>query len=140
MFLLLIVLALNSCSENDNKKSPDFEQLHTKWTLMETTGTIAGIKHEFTNGTIIWEFNSNNTVSITNNNLNQNLQSGFPSGTYNYSINDNPLTASCIKNITIHLEEFGCIAIYDNQMDIVQGVADGINYRFEKITPFTTNK
>jgi hypothetical protein len=104
---------------------------------LQTTGTIAGITHDFTTGTIVWKFNPNNTVTVTNNTTDENLQSGFPSGTYQYTVNDNPLTASCQKNITINLEKFGCISINDNQMDINQNTADGINYHFEKVMPFT---
>lgn len=139
MMSLLAILSLGSCSEENNQNTNPTETLTDQWTLLETTGTIAGITHNFTYGTILWKFNPDNTVTVINNNTDENLQSGFASGTYNYTVNNNPLTASCPQNITINLEEFGCISVIDNQMDINQNVADGINYHFEKVMPFTTN-
>lgn len=139
LLALFALFTFGSCSDDDNQNTNPSETLTDSWSLLQTTGTIAGITHDFTYGTIVWKFNPNNTVTVTNNNIDENLQSGFPSGTYNYIVNNNPLTASCPKNITINLEEFGCISINDNQMDINQNVADGINYHFEKVMPFTTN-
>ena len=139
MLGLFAFLALFSCTDDDDTTYVPNASIINEWTLVKATGTIAGITHDFTNGTIIWKFNPNNTVTVTNNNTNENLQSGFPTGTYNYTVNDNPATASCQKNITINLEEFGCIAVYDSQMDINQNVADGINDHVEKVMPFTTN-
>ena len=139
MFSLFALIALFGCSDDDNANVDPNTNIISEWTLLKTTGTIAGITHEFPNGMIVWKFDQNNTVTITNNNTEENLQSGFPSGTYNYTISDNPLTASCQQNITINLEEFGCFAVYENEMDINQNIADGINYHFEKVVPFTTN-
>jgi hypothetical protein len=134
---LLALFTFASCSDDDNTNTNPNQVLTDSWSLLQTTGTIAGITHDFTIGTIVWKFNPNNTVTVTNNTTDENLQSGFPSGTYQYTVNDNPLTASCQKNITINLEKFGCISINDNQMDINQNTADGINYHFEKVMPFT---
>ena len=140
MFGLCAFLALFSCTDDDaNTYVPNVSIVH-EWTLTKSTGTIAGITHDFPSGTILWKFMANNTVTVTNNNTNNNLQSGFPSGTYTYSISNNTTGATCEKKITINAnEEFNCLQINDTEMNIDQGVADGINYHFERVMPFTTN-
>ena len=137
MIGLLIMTAFFSCSDNDdNAYVPDESIIH-EWTLIKSTGTIAGITHEFPYGTIVWKFNTNNTVTVINNNADENLQAGFTSGTYPYSVATNLNTASCEKKITIDTnQEFLCLVISDTQMDIYQGVDDGINYHFERVMPF----
>jgi hypothetical protein len=88
----------------------------------------------------LWKFNENNTLTVINNNTNENLQSGFPSGTYTYNVANNANGAVFNQKMTINTtDEVLCITIADTQMDIEQGVADGINYHFEKVQPFTTN-
>lgn len=140
MLSLVFIMGFFSCSDNDDKSYTPNESIIHSWTLIKSTGTIAGITHEFPYGTIVWTFNSNNTVTIENNNATENLQSGMPSGTYSFVINPNQASASCEKKITINTsEEFLCLVIEDTQMDINQGVADGINYHFERIMPFDNN-
>ena len=140
MISLFILMALFSCSDDDNNSYIPNESIIHEWTLIKSTGTIAGITHEFPYGTITWKFNNNGTVTVTNNNTDENLQSGFASGTYPYVVSTNPETATCEKKITINTnDEFLCLIIADTEMDINQGVDDGINYHFERILPFETN-
>lgn len=134
---LIAAFILYSCSSNDDNVQNN--TITGSWTLVASTGTIAGINHQFNENTIIWSFNTNNTVTILNNNTDETLQSGFPSGTYPYNIANNDVVASCPKNITIDMAEFGCIAIYESEMDINQNIADGINYHFYKIVPTESN-
>ncbi|WP_432670044.1 hypothetical protein [Flavobacterium sp. SM2513] len=140
MISLLILMTIFSCSDDDDVDNNAYipnETIIDNWTLVKSTGTIAGITHEFPSGTIIWTFNINNTVTIINNNTDENLQSGFASGTYPYSVAANSATASCEKKITIDTnQEFLCFTLADTQMDIIQGVDDGINYHFERVMPF----
>lgn len=137
--ILASLFALYGCSDQQNTNTNEIPNLENKWTLIKTTGTIAGITHEFSTGTIIWVFKPNNTVQITNNNTNPNLQSGFPSGVYSYHVSENPAVASCPENITIQTSEYGCLSMYDNKMYIIETFADGITYHFELLTPTTTN-
>lgn len=140
MISLVFIMTFFSCSDNDDKSYTPNESIIHSWTLIKSSGTIAGITHEFPYGTIVWTFNIDNTVTIKNNNTTENLQSGMPSGTYSFVINPNQTSASCEKKITINTnEEFLCLAIADTQMDINQGVADGINYHFERIMSFDNN-
>ena len=101
MLSLVFIMGFFSCSDNDDKSYTPNESIIHSWTLIKSTGTIAGITHEFPYGTIVWTFNSNNTVTIENNNATENLQSGMPSGTYSFVINPNQASASCEKKITI---------------------------------------
>ena len=137
---LLALLPIGSCSDNDNTNYVPNDTIINEWTVLKSSGTIAGITHEFPNGTILWKFQENNTVTIVNNNTNNNLQSAFPSSTYSYSVSINSATANCDKKIIIDgNNEFQCLVINDMQLDIEQGVADGINYHFERLLPFTSN-
>lgn len=139
MVFLVVLLAVIGCSDNDDNNKNIIKDLNGKWTLLTASGTIAGVTHEFTNGTIVWEFSANNTLTVINNNTNNNLQSGIASGIYNYSITENGTSENCTFKITINQNELGCIVVNDNQMNIDQNVPDGIGYHFEKVMAFTLN-
>ncbi len=137
--LLLLFLLINiGCSEDKNNS----QTISGMWSLIQTTGTIAGIEHNFVEGTIIWTFNSNKTLTILNNNEDENLQSGLSSGTYTYTIGNNPADANslpeCAKYIIIDDFEFTCLILSDQEMKIREGISDGVNYHFIKINPNTT--
>ncbi len=135
---ILALLLLFSCSDDDTSNTNP--SLVDNWTLITATGTIAGTTHEFPAGTIVWKFNADNTIIVTNNNTNETLQSGLASGTYSYTVSEfDSQNNLCPRYITINADEFGCIILYDNNMNISQNVADGINYHFEKIIPFETD-
>jgi|GEM_PF-2037384 len=136
---LFTVLSIFGCSDDDSNINPT-ETLTDNWTLVTATGTIAGTTHEFAHGTIVWKFNAGNTVTVVNNNTNENLQSGLASGTYNYTVSNNSEVVGCEKSIIINTTaEYGCLTVSDTEMDIDQGIADGINYHFEKVIAFETN-
>lgn len=137
---VILMLLLNiGCSDDDYGS----QKISGMWSLMQSKGTIAGIEHNFTEGTIVWTFSTSGTVTVANNNEDENLQSGLPSGTYNYTMGNNPADANslpeCAKFITIGTSEFNCIVISGNHMEIREGIADGIDYHFIKINPDTTN-
>ena len=137
MLLLLSLITLFSCSKDDNDGYVPNTSIINDWTLVKSTGTINGINHEFTYGTIVWKFNYNNTVNIINNNLDETLQSGFSTGTYPYTVLNNTNNTSCLQQIIINTNsEFKCVIISDNLMQINEGGEDGINYYFEKVMPF----
>lgn len=137
---LLALLILFSCSDDDTGTTIPTETLTGNWTLLTATGTIAGTTHEFPYGVIVWKFNTDNTVTVFNNNTDESLQSGLASGTYPYSVTTNSEIVGCEKSITINTNaEFGCLTVSTIEMDIDQGIADGVNYHFEKIIPFETN-
>ncbi|RZK08031.1 MAG: hypothetical protein EOO46_14355 [Flavobacterium sp.] len=135
LFSLLLFL---SCSDDDNVIAPT-ETLTGNWTLITASGTIAGTTDEFPHGRIVWKFNTNNTVTIVNNNTDESLQSGLPSGTYPYTVSNNSEIVGCEKSIILTGIDYGCLNISDTEMHIDQGIADGINYHFEKLIPFETN-
>ena len=140
MLFSIAFIALCGCSKDDRYEYVPNENILHEWTLVKSTGTVAGKTDEFQNRTIVWKFNKNKTVTIINNNTDENLQSGLASGTYPYIIANNPNTAACDKKITINTSsKFECIIIDDTNLDINEGGADGINYHFEKVMPFTIN-
>lgn len=137
---LFALLPIFSCSDDDYQNPNPTETLTNNWTLVTATGTIAGTTHEFPDGLIVWKFNTDNTITVINNNTDESLQSGLASGTYTYTVSNNSEIIGCEKSISINpTTEFGCLNVSDLEMDIDQGVADGINYHFKKIMIFETN-
>lgn len=137
MLILLSLITVFSCSKDSTDGYVPNTSIVNDWTLVKSTGTVAGSTNIFTSGTIVWKFNYNNTVNIINNNLDETLQDGFPTGTYSYAIINNSNNTSCEQKIIIdNNSEFKCVIVSDNLMQINQGVDDGINYYFEKIMPF----
>jgi len=102
MFGLIAFLVIISCSDTKENAYLPNTSIVNEWTLINTSGTIAGINHAFPSRTILWKFNENNTLTVINNNTNENLQSGFPSGTYTYNVANNANGAVCNKKITIN--------------------------------------
>jgi len=136
---LFALLSLSACSDDDSNTNPA-ETITDNWTLVTATGTIAGTTDEFPHGTIVWKFNAGNTVTVVNNNTDESLQSGLPSGTYTYTILNTSEIVGCEKSIIINTTaEYGCLTVSDTEMDIDQGIADGIKYHFEKVMAFETN-
>lgn len=138
---IALMLVINiQCSDDDNNNS---QRISGMWSLMQSTGTIAGIEHNFVEGTIVYTFSTNGTVTVLNNNEDETLQDGLPSGTYNYTIGNTPADESslsgCSKFINIGTAEFNCFILGGTTMQIREGVADGITYHFNKIDPDTTN-
>jgi len=134
ILILFLTMSLFSCSDNSNEPIADESITTNNWTLVAATGSMVSIYHEFPRGTIIWKFNSNNTLTIINNTTDSSLQSGFASGTYTYSISDNDENATCKKQIRIATAEFQCLVVSGTQMSIDQRAVDGNMYQFEKIT------
>ncbi|WP_157504845.1 hypothetical protein [Flavobacterium tegetincola] len=97
LLLTMIIFIINSRSIDDD---PIIEpKIYGAWHLVEVSGTIAGITHEFEYGTIIWDFAAGNIV-VENNNLNNDLLYKLETGTYPYLLNMLPeLESDCVQTI-----------------------------------------
>ncbi len=133
LLLTLCVLIFTNCTNDDTL--PPIETLHGTWHLININGGFAGIDDDYNPGTIIWTFNSESlTIDVDNNSSQENIYSGFESGTYLYSIVEN----NSNDYILINEEEFGNYIISVNELiidqnEIQDGVgADGFILQFER--------
>jgi hypothetical protein len=123
--LLFIFIVVSSCSKNNDDTSQTVAKIDGQWKLKYVNGSITGASYYFEPGVVNWLFNPmNNTVTVVNNNTNNNLNAVFPSGTYTYEISSNP-EVSCNQTIKIDGTEFGCLDITTNELNIDQTFADG---------------
>lgn len=129
---LFLVISLFSCNDSDDTKKITSQTLNENWMLLKSSGTIAGVMHEFPEGTITWKFHSNGTVTIVNNNTDSTLLDGLDSGTYPYTITDNPNGSTCAKTIFINGIDFDCFSESNGEMNIGQTFADGVEYYLVK--------
>ncbi len=119
---ILLLVLLPSCSNDSN---PNSDTVEGQWKLINVSGTFAGIDNDFAPGLITWDFNpTTQTVTVVNNNTDQNLWDIFETGVYNYQIVDNP-DFPCGEIIEIDGIEMGCFSVSGNEFVIDQSIADG---------------
>ncbi|MFN4026707.1 MAG: hypothetical protein ACK4IZ_04615 [Flavobacterium sp.] len=122
LFSFLVSLLLAGCS-NDN--STENNTIDGQWKLVNITGTIAGINHNFAQGEIIWDINPiTQTVTVVNNNSNDSLFDILETGVYNYH-HDNGPELPCGESIVINNIDLGCYTVNNQTLIIDQSIADG---------------
>jgi hypothetical protein len=134
LLLLLPAFTLTSCSDGDeNEPMQVFPDVAATYKLINVSGSIAGVSHDFAPGTITWRFNTNQTVTVVNNNTNENVEDFFGSGTYEFSLQPFEYTpAPCDRNLVIDSSELGCAEITENGLVLTQAMADGYVLTFVK--------
>ena len=128
-FVLIATILIISCNSEENINNSNNELLGT-WNLYRTTGMIPNAP-VFSNGQVIWVFNSNNTVDITNTIVSTDpnyIYTLLPTGNYNYSID--------ISNgnlLTVNGQNIGKVDINGNIMLLNDNVElDGFLTEFHK--------
>ncbi|MBC8884138.1 hypothetical protein H9X57_14570 [Flavobacterium piscinae] len=128
-FVLIATILIISCNSEENNNNPNNELLGT-WNLYRTTGMIPNVP-VFNNGQVIWVFNSNNTVDITNTIVSTDpnyIYTLLPTGNYSYSID--------ISNgnlLTVNGQNIGKVDINGNIMLLNDNVElDGFLTEFHK--------
>lgn len=122
-----------SCNNDDD--SSQIGTVDGTWNLINISGGFAGIDDAYDPGIITWTFNNQNlTINIENNSTEENLYSGFESGTYSYSIVEN----NGNEYILINTAEFGNYVLSINNLKINQNEiqsgsgSDGFLLEFER--------
>lgn len=110
--ILSFIFIITSCSLNDNENSIETNQDVTiEWHLTKSSGGITGEDYEFDLDTIIWDFDSQNgSLTIVNNNTDDNKEDAINSGTYVYEL----LELNDLIYIIIDGEEYGEIIFSSN--------------------------
>jgi hypothetical protein len=124
---LFASLMLSSCHDSDNNQAMPLSSTITgNWKLTNVSGGIAGTNDDFADGLITWKFNSDHTVTITNNNTADNKQDILESGTYPYAFETNEATPElCAVNIVVGGTNLGCYTITPTQFTMSQVESDG---------------
>ncbi len=135
--------ALVSCNDNDDKpvdqalpaaSNPNETngdqtagEIAGKWKLVNVSGGIMGISHNFADGVINWTFDeAAQTVTVVNNNNDPMLQDIFASGTYPYDFVPNEATPElCDINIVVGGVSLGCYNIGTSEFTMSQIESDG---------------
>lgn len=125
---ILLVSCNNSDSHSNNCHHYQPNTIEGKWNLVEVTAGFSSFITQFPKGKIIWNFDiTNHTVTINNSNTDPNLYDIFESGTYNYSIVNNPSNPEyCNQSITIDTYNMGCLTISNNVLTMSTIEVDGV--------------
>jgi uncharacterized protein YcfL len=121
---ILLALILSGCSSDSN--SPHANIVEGQWKLIHVSGSFAGVSSDFVPGVITWDFNpTTQTVTVVNNNTNDNLTDIFETGVYNYSVVATQDPELCSEIIKIDDQEMGCFSIVNGHLQIDQSFVDG---------------
>lgn len=127
LLLLVIAVASNSCVTDDH--SDDSPSFLGTWNLTKSSGTIAGTTTEFESGLIRWTITSD-SIHVVNSNTNPELQDGFETGAYAYTLHEDLGATDCVRWLSFGPDDKYCLGYGYNEMNLDQLVADGINYDF----------
>lgn len=145
LLIFFCSLLLASCSlDSDNTTNEDTQEYEIQWHLTEVNGGIAGVSHQFDLNLIIWVFDNNDTVdndsddilTIVNDNTDDTKEDFLDSGTYSYSI----LEDDTIFYLSIDGTEYGeynfpsstSLLVDTNELSTGSGT-DGFTYTFQRV-------
>lgn len=118
--------------EEPGQEEPQNNETNS-WSLVNVSGSIAGVSHDFPDGQIIWTFNNNNTIDVVNNNPDPNAEDFLDTGnfTYGYIPSEMP-TANCSEDMFVWCFVLGCQNVDGDTMTITQQLSDGYTLIFKK--------
>lgn len=133
LLLLLSSFHFTSCNDDDTTTNDDPQIAEEQWKLINVSGSIAGVSHDFEPGTITWTFNENNTVTVVNNNTDENAEDFFESGTYDFHYEtNNDAPDMCAQTFFVDDTELGCLTETATELEFSQVWADGYHLTFVK--------
>ena len=87
IYFILFAIILFSCSGDDASQDNSDTALVEQFSLVNVSGGVDGIDHDFELGLITWQFdNANWILTVENNHIDTDVFDGLPSGTYDYQI------------------------------------------------------
>lgn len=129
------VLTFSSCSLGENDEQQQIQK--TYWHLINVSGGVAGVDHDFPLNQIIWSFNETTLkLTVTNTNTDTTVEDGFDSGVYNYSV----ITSGVDEYVVINSNELGQLTVTETNLVIDENltstgsVSDGFVYTFRRVT------
>lgn len=122
LIILLAIPLLAGCSSDDPKTTLD-----GNWNLVRVEGGLTGVNDSFAQGEIKWKFSTaEGTLTVTNNNTNDDKEDMLVSGDYTYHLMANEEGSACKRNIMIDVVDFGCYQLQGQRLKI--GSTDGDGY------------
>ncbi len=129
-YLLSILLVSCNDSESSHNNCHPFQPntIEGKWNLVEVTAGFSSFITNYPIGMITWDFNTiDHKVAIINNNTDPNTYDVLETGTYNYSIVNNPSNPEyCNQSITVDAYNMGCLTISNNSLSMSTIEVDGV--------------
>lgn len=133
LVMILSLAFLSSCSDTDD--AAPIEALDGTWNLTNIQGGLAGINEDFASGSITWSFNNESLIlTVENNSTQTTVYSGYPTGSYAYTIAVDDKNEYIIMNTV----SFGSYVFSGNNLIINQNEnpagsgADGFILQFER--------
>ncbi|MGS2725586.1 hypothetical protein ACU8DI_03180 [Psychroserpens sp. BH13MA-6] len=128
LVILLCCLLTLSCNSDDDAAVVIEPTIDGQWSLTNISGGLVGMDQDFEQGTIVWDFDTQNEqVTITNNSDSEMVYSGLNSGTYDYSVSSTE-TSTVISVDFLNLE---IMTLTANQLVLDDGIAfDGFLLTF----------
>ncbi|MBT8268407.1 MAG: hypothetical protein HKO96_00410 [Flavobacteriaceae bacterium] len=126
ILLATLLILTGGCTE-ENKTLSFSDKLNGSWNLSSLSGGFAGVDFDFSEGEVIWDYNSNTMmVSVTSNLDADDMRSSFlplQEGEYEFSINESGgNTFLVIDGAGIYENnEFGKIDLNNSTLTIDQG-------------------
>ncbi|MFC0603324.1 hypothetical protein [Winogradskyella pulchriflava] len=129
-YILALMLLTLSCNSDDDNHQTNIPTLDGEWSLVNVFGGLAGVDDDFDVGTIIWDFDEDNSeLTVTNTNTANVVYDGFPSGTYDYEL----LTTDGDTSIIINTFTYRITSLTSSQLVIDEGIAlDGFLLTFSR--------
>ena len=136
IFLLGLIACFASCNNNnDDFDNNPVHSIDGAYRLASVRGGIAGIHDEF-DGSIIWTFEDNGTVTVWNTNTDETKQDLIESGSYVYTFQPNPVTPqNCATVLHIDGVSYGCYDLAGNTLTLNQVESDGFEVTLVRINP-----
>lgn len=126
LLLLLVITSLTLSCNNDDDNSTENNSFYDSWSLIKVNGGFAGTSEEFEPGTIVWQFNENGTVTVTNNNTDEEANDYFESGNYSFQFMvTESTTFGCETSLIINDNDLGCFKMENNTITLDETYIDG---------------
>jgi hypothetical protein len=135
ILLLVPLLFMAGCNDDDAQGNPSAQNIEGTWQLVNVSGSIAGVSNNFDEGVITWTFQEDmQMIQIVNNSTDTNKYSGPESGHYDYENVPNEITPqNCTTTIEVgSFLNMGCRDTTGNTMTFTQLEADGYVFKFKK--------
>jgi hypothetical protein len=140
---LLAFFAITGCNDGNDPYIPTYtppatENIEGSWELSNVSGGIAGTYDDFAPNEVVWIFNEESqTVTVFNNNTDDNKVDFFDSGTYDYEVVINQTTPElCGFNFAIDGVNLGCFTVTEEQFKMSMIEADGHIITLKRIITF----
>ena len=126
--LFVLLFQLSACNDDfdDNLPEKPSPTLLGSWKLVNVSGGFANQNFDFEAGLITWTFNDNQTVTIVNNNTDNDKPDYFDSGIYPYEYVPTNDSGQNMNEVIINGQRMGETMILLNQLTMDQSPFDGL--------------